>query len=269
MSEITIENLFVSFTRRHANAFAALQDVSAHIKPQTFVALVGLSGSGKTTLLNVVAGLQQPTRGRVLLNGRPITGPGSDRGVVFQQDALFMWRSVVKNVEYGLEVKGLPRGERRALAEHWLTVVGLIDFAHFFPKELSGGMKKRCQLAMVLANEPSTLLMDEPYGALDYVTKCQLQDELLALLNTTPKTTLFVTHDIEEALYLSDRVLVLSRGRLIADMPVAFDSPRTNDLRLSPEFAIAKQRLWRSLDGATEQPALSLTGFREPIPGEP
>ncbi len=269
MSEITIEHLSVSFTRRRAGAFAALQDVSAHITPQTFVAILGLSGSGKTTLLNVVAGLLQPTSGRVLLDGRPITGPGSDRGVVFQQDALFMWRSVVKNVEYGLEVKGMPRAQRRALAEHWLTVVGLKDFAHFFPKELSGGMKKRCQLAMVLANEPTTLLMDEPYGALDYVTKCQLQDELLALLHTTPKTTLFVTHDIEEALYLSDRVLILSRGRLIADMPVTFDSPRTNDLRLSPEFAIAKQRLWRSLDGATQQRPLSLTGLPASIPEQP
>lgn len=192
----------------------------------------------------MAAGLIEPSKGEVRLDGQRVQGPGRDRGVVFQQDALFMWRTVIKNVEYGLEIQNVPKRERRERARRWLLTVGLENFADFYPKELSGGMKKRCQIATVLANEPEVLLMDEPFGALDYPTKCQLQEELVRILAEQPKTTLFVTHDIEEALFLADRIIAMQRGAVAEVYRVPFAKPRRTALRFSTDFAEEKSRLW-------------------------
>ena len=226
----------------------ALSNVSIDIREGAFVAIVGPSGCGKTTLLNQIAGFAVPTSGGITLRGLPIRGPGQDRGMVFQADALFFWRTVRRNIEYGLETQGLARGERYKRSEHYLELVGLSEFADLYPKELSGGMKKRCQIATVLANDPQVLLMDEPFGALDYPTKCQLQEQLLSILAREPRTTVFVTHDIEEALFLADEIVVMERGSVQEVVKVPFGRPRARDLRVDARFAECKAKLWRMLE---------------------
>ncbi|MCY4459849.1 MAG: ABC transporter ATP-binding protein [Albidovulum sp.] len=227
----------------------ALTGIDLDIDNGSFVAVVGPSGCGKTTLLNQIAGLAEPTEGEISVRGRPVRGPGRDRGMVFQADALFFWRTVRRNVEYGLETQGLPRAERKEYAEKYLKLVGLMEFADLYPKELSGGMKKRCQIATVLANSPEVLLMDEPFGALDYPTKCQLQEQLLNILAREPKATVFVTHDIEEALFLADRIVVMGKGSIRRIVDVPFTKPRASDLRVDAKFAEQKAELWRALEG--------------------
>jgi NitT/TauT family transport system ATP-binding protein len=176
--------------------------------------------------------------------------------MVFQADALFFWRTVRANVEFGLEVQGMARQVRQQRADAYLALVGLSAFADLFPKELSGGMKKRCQIAAVLANNPDVLLMDEPFGALDYPTKCQLQEELLLILEREAKTTVFVTHDIEEALFLADRIVVMGPGTIRQIVTVPFVRPRRNDLRVDPEFSRRKGELWRLLETVHVQRAV-------------
>jgi NitT/TauT family transport system ATP-binding protein len=227
----------------------ALSGINLDIADGELVAIVGPSGCGKTTLLNQLAGLAKPTAGDILVRGQAVHGPGRDRGMVFQADALFFWRTVRRNVEYGLEVQGLNRKQRRKHADQYLKLVGLSDFAELYPKELSGGMKKRCQIATVLANNPDVLLMDEPFGALDYPTKCQLQEELLRILARVPKATVFVTHDIEEAVFLADRVVVMGRGVIRRVIDVPFQRPRPNELRVSSDFSRLKAELWELLEG--------------------
>lgn len=238
----------VLHTERGAE-IVALSGIDLDIAEREFVAIVGPSGCGKTTLLNQLAGLAAPTKGEILVHGQVIGGPGRDRGMVFQADALFFWRTVRRNVEYGLEVQGLPRAERRVRTEHYLRLVGLLDFADLYPKELSGGMKKRCQIATVLANTPEVLLMDEPFGALDYPTKCQLQEELLRILEREPKATVFVTHDIEEAVFLADRVVVMGRGIIQRIIDVPFPRPRPSNLRVDTAFSQCKAGIWELLEG--------------------
>ena len=239
-ADIAVSGLSKRF-HRGKETFVALENVSFSINDNEFVAVVGTSGCGKTTLLNIVSGLSSPTSGQVLVNGEAVNGPGRERGVVFQQDALFMWRTVRRNVEYGLEIQGIPKNERKEIALKWLRLVGLEEFADFWPKELSGGMKKRCQVAVVLANEPRVLFMDEPYGALDYSTKCDLQHELLRVLSEQPKTVLFVTHDIEEAVFLADRIVVMDKGTISNIHDVPFDRPRTQEHRFSSEFNVLRK----------------------------
>lgn len=209
-----------------------------------FVSVIGPSGCGKTTLLNMVAGLTEPTSGSITVAGKEVNGPGADRGVVFQQDAIFPWRTVQRNVEYGLEVRGVPRAERQKQVRRFIDMVGLSEYVDYLPKQLSGGMKKRVAIATVLANNPDVLLMDEPFGALDYSTRVRLQDELIDIWQKNRITTIFVTHDIEEALYLSDRILVLSDGGLAEDYRVPFGRPRHPDIRMSAEIQQAKAHLW-------------------------
>ena len=239
-ANISVSGLSKRFYRGK-DTFVALDNVNLSIDDNEFVAVVGTSGCGKTTLLNIVSGLSSPTSGQVLVNGEAVNGPGRERGVVFQQDALFMWRTVRRNVEYGLEIQGIPKNERREIALNWLRLVGLQDFADFWPKELSGGMKKRCQVAVVLANEPRVLFMDEPYGALDYSTKCELQHELLRVLSEQPRTVFFVTHDIEEAVFLADRIIVMDKGTISSIHDVPFERPRTREHRFSTEFNELRQ----------------------------
>lgn len=242
--KITVKNLCKFYQTESNQTYTALKGVETQIYEGEFVSVIGPSGCGKTTFLSTVAGLLEPTDGEILIDGEKITGPGRDRGVVFQQDAIFPWRKVVENVEYGLELQKIPKKERRETAMHQLEMVGLQDYANFYPKELSGGMKKKVAIAMVLANNPEVLLMDEPFGALDYVTKVTLQKELLNIWQKERKTTVFITHDIEEALFMADRVLVFTKGALAEIYNVPFGRPRSDEIRSSAEFQNVKNQLW-------------------------
>jgi NitT/TauT family transport system ATP-binding protein len=245
--KIRLEGLSKSFLTEQGRRLEVLRGVTAEIYAHEFVSLIGPSGSGKTTLLNLVAGLTLPSAGQIFVDGRAVLAPGRERGVVFQQDAILPWRSVIRNVEYGLELRGESRAARRQVAERFLRVVGLERFADFYPKELSGGMKKRVALAAVFANSPEVLLMDEPFGSLDYPTKLTLQRELLKIWEGERKTTLFVTHDLEEALFLADRVFALNEGIIDSIVEVPFPRPRLDELRVAPEFQDMKRKLWKYL----------------------
>ncbi|MGJ7441311.1 ABC transporter ATP-binding protein [Aquipuribacter sp. MA13-6] len=227
----------------------SLQDVSLDVAPGDFVTLVGPSGCGKSTMLNLVGGLLEPTSGELLVNGRPVHGPGPDRGVIFQQYALFPWLTAEQNVAFGLRLMGLSKKEQREKAQHYLELVGLGGFAKALPKELSGGMKQRCAIARAYAVNPSILLMDEPFGALDALTRVGMQDELLATWEQERRTIMFITHDVDEAVYLANRVVVMSPrpGRItdIVDVPLPY--PRTEEMRLSDEFAHIRARVWRGV----------------------
>ncbi|WP_433139058.1 ABC transporter ATP-binding protein [Actinomadura nitritigenes] len=229
-------------------AVTALGRVDLGIADEEFVTVVGPSGCGKSTLLGVAAGLVPPTSGEVLVDGRPVTGPGPERGVIFQQYALFPWLTVRGNVEFGLKVAGVPRRERRARAEHFIDLVGLGDFADAHPRTLSGGMRQRCALARAYAAEPRILLMDEPFGALDALTRVRMQDRLLDIWGRERRTVLFITHDVDEAVYLGGRVVVMaSPGRVQEVVDVGLPRPRTEEVRLSPEFAEIRNRIWHAV----------------------
>ena len=227
----------------------SLQNVDLAVDRGEFVTLVGPSGCGKSTMLNLVAGLLKPTSGDVLVDGRPVEGPGPDRGVIFQQYALFPWLTARQNVEFGLRLQGLKKKERRERAQQYLDLVGLGRFAASLPKELSGGMKQRCAIARAYAVHPSLLLMDEPFGALDALTRVQMQDDLLGTWQQERRTVLFITHDVDEAVYLAGRVIVMSPspGRIsdVVDVPLPY--PRTEEMRLSPPFAEIRGRVWRGV----------------------
>ncbi len=228
----------------------ALSDISVDVHSGQFLVLVGPSGCGKSTLLDLLAGLSQPTSGEVLLDGRPVAGPGLDRGVVFQQYALFPWRTAQANVEFGLEGKGIPRRARRDRARQFLDLVGLSGFADRYPHELSGGMKQRVAIARSLAFDPDVLLMDEPFAALDAQTRDGLQDELLRIWERTGKTIVFITHGIDEAVYLGQRVAVMTSrpGRIKQVVDIALESrTTTEDLRSDPAFARYRHEIWSLL----------------------
>jgi NitT/TauT family transport system ATP-binding protein len=241
--KLELRDVEKSFATQRGRVYNALAGVSVSIAEGEFVCVVGPSGSGKTTLLSVMAGLVAPSAGEILVDGRPVSGPGPDRGVVFQQDAIFPWRTVIRNVEYGLEMSGMAKKERREAVRRYIELVGLEEFVDFFPKELSGGMKKRVALATVFANDPAVLLMDEPFGSLDYGSKAALQHELLKIWSMTRKTTVFVTHDVEEAVFLADRVLVIRDGQVQTDFPVPLPRPRTEETRASAELAELRREL--------------------------
>ncbi|GAA3396536.1 ABC transporter ATP-binding protein [Cryptosporangium minutisporangium] len=224
----------------------ALDRTDLTIQPGEFVSVVGASGCGKTTLLRIVAGFVRATSGTVEVDGDQVTGPAPERGVVFQRPSLYPWLSVAGNVEFGLKMRRVPRAERRETARRYLELVGLADFADAAPYELSGGMQQRCQIARVLATEPSTVLMDEPFGALDALTREKLQAELRALWAAEERTVLFVTHSVEEAVLLSTRVLVMSPrpGRVILDLPIASDpADDLATLRTSPDVLAAAEKV--------------------------
>ncbi|WP_326952665.1 ABC transporter ATP-binding protein [Amycolatopsis sp. NBC_01286] len=229
-------------------ALTALDDVSLDIADGTFLSLVGPSGSGKSTLLDLLGGLTTPTSGEIRIDGEPVRGPGLDRGVVFQQYALFPWRTARANVEFGLEGGPLGKRQRAERAREYLALVGLSGFEDRYPHELSGGMKQRVAIARSLAYDPAVLLMDEPFAALDAQTREQLQDELLRIWRRTGKTIVFITHGIDEAVYLGQRVAVLTSrpGRLKAVVDVDLGD-RGGDVRSSPEFGRQRHRLWELL----------------------
>ncbi len=229
----------------------ALSRVSFEVRKREFISVIGPSGCGKSTLIRILAGLDYPTSGSVRLDGRAVQGPGADRGMVFQAYTLFPWLTVKKNVMFGLKMKGIANGKAEQMATEWLGVVGLSDAADKYPGQLSGGMKQRVAIARALANEPRILLMDEPFGALDAQTRCSMQAHLLRIWEAVDVTVLFITHDLEEAVYLSDRIVVLGAnpGRIveIIDVPVA--RPRSPAQFLSGHFLATKQRLEELIHG--------------------
>lgn len=240
------------FERRQGRTLThthALQDVSFRVAEHEFVSIIGPSGCGKTTLVRLIAGLLPYTSGTIVLDGVPISGPGPDRAMVFQSASLLPWRNVIDNVQLGLEQQKLPATERRSRAMAAIDLVGLHDFALHYPKELSGGMQQRVGLARALAVNPKVLLMDEPFGALDAITRMQMQDELLRLWEVERKTVVFITHDIEEALLISDRIIVLDKmGTLKGEYDIPYSRPRhRDDLLASPDFARERTLLTRML----------------------
>jgi NitT/TauT family transport system ATP-binding protein len=228
----------------------ALRDINAEITRGEFISLVGPSGCGKTTLLRIVAGLETATSGAVLLDGRPIQGPGGDRGFVFQNDNLLPWRSVFANAMIGPEVAGRAGPDSRRRTRDLLKLVGLAGFEDYYPRQLSGGMRQRVNLARALAIDPQILLMDEPFSALDAQTREIMQTELMRIWEEGRKTVLFVTHQIDEAVFLSDRVLVLARrpGRIQETVTVTLPRPRTLAVKRTPEFVAYVDRIWRLIE---------------------
>lgn len=224
----------------------ALNGVDLEVKENEFICLVGPSGCGKSTLLNILAGLDTQTSGEVLVDGKHISGPSPERGVVFQQYALFPWLTVRKNVEFGLHNKKLPKDEIKRISDKYIHMVGLEDFADSYPKELSGGMKQRVAIARAYAMNPTLLLMDEPFGALDAQTRTQLQADLLHTWEEESKTCVFVTHDVEEAVLLAQKVVVMSArpGRIKTIIDIDIPYPRTQETRLCPEFTKFKNMVW-------------------------
>ncbi len=230
---------------RGAAPVRALEPTTLAVAANDFITILGPSGCGKSTLLRIVAGLDRPSSGRVLLNGREVRGPGADRGMVFQSYTLFPWLTVAENVAFGLREKGVGAAERGRIVESYLDKVGLSGFARHYPKQLSGGMQQRTAIARALANDPAILLLDEPFGALDNQTRALMQELLLGIWESERKTVLFVTHDIEEAIFLASRVLVMTArpGRIKADLSVDLPHPRHYTMKTSPEFSQLKGRL--------------------------
>ena len=206
----------------------ALEAINLEVKPSEFLCIIGPSGCGKTTLLRLVAGLDKPTSGKILLDGKEVEKPGQDRGLVFQEFSLFPWRTVIKNVTFGLEIQGIDKEEQYRIANEYIELVGLKGFEDRYPYELSGGMKQRVAVARALATDPAILLMDEPFGSVDAQTRNVLQEELLEIWKRTEKTILFVTHSVDEAVYLADRVAVMSArpGQIIHCMKIDIPRPR-------------------------------------------
>ena len=251
---ISVDGVWQRFQRLDAQEpFVALSDVNLEITRGRFVALLGASGCGKSTLLRAISGLTPPTEGSIRHRGEVVRGPSHSRGFVFQADAVFPWLTVQRNIEFGLKSRGIGAAERQQIARHWAEIVGLGDFLDAYPKELSGGMRKRVDLARVYANDPDVLLMDEPFGALDSQTKERMQLELLNLWEQSRKTVVFVTHDVDEAIFLADEIVVMAArpGRVAEQVAVTLPRPRTQETRISDEFADYRRRirqLMQSLD---------------------
>ncbi|WP_409034154.1 ABC transporter ATP-binding protein [Roseateles saccharophilus] len=236
----------------------AVSAANVHVRPGEFVSLIGPSGCGKSTLLNAVAGFLQPSAGQVLLDGQRITGPGSDRGVVFQQYSLFPWMTVRANVEFGLRMQGVSASEREAQARTLLGLAGLLSFENHYPEQLSGGMKQRVGIVRALATSPQVLLMDEPFGALDSQTRVVMQEILTNMWQRLRISVLFITHDIEEAVFLSDRIYVMTArpGRIKAELDVPLPRPRTAEMTSSPEFAA----MVRQIKGLIREESIAAMG---------
>jgi len=246
---IRAHDISLVFKSKKRDPVTAINRLSLEIAKGEFVSIVGPSGCGKSTFLNMLLGLLRPDSGQLQIDGRTITGPGQERAMVFQEFGLLPWRTVTANVELGLELKGIAAGKRTERARELIQLVGLEGFERHYPHELSGGMKQRVGLARALATEPEVLLMDEPFAALDAQTRDLMQSELLQIWERTRKTVLFVTHSIEEAAYLSDRVIVMTArpGRTKETLKIQLPRPRDYEMRLTPEFNEIKSRIWEVL----------------------
>jgi ABC-type nitrate/sulfonate/bicarbonate transport system ATPase subunit len=244
---LAVRDIGVSFVRTDGTPVVALKEVCLEVCPCEFLCILGRSGHGKTTLLNVVAGLLRAQHGEVRVMDQLVTGPGTDRGVIFQQDAVFPWMRVEENVAFGLRVRKISKEERLRIAREHLALVGLASVARAWPRELSGGMRARVAIAAVFANDPPILLADEPFGALDYVTRRQLQAVLHELWRRTGKTVLFVTHDVDEAMMLGTRVIVVKNGGIAEDRTIDLPMPRSDDDIATPEGLALKHLLLHHL----------------------
>jgi len=245
---VKAENVSKTFVR-DGTAVEALADLSLGVMEGEFVAVVGPSGCGKSTLLHIVGGLLPPSAGTITVDGVPVTTPGPDRGVMFQESALYPWRTVAGNISWPLEVQGVPRRKREEIIAALLKTVGLAQFRNHYPNELSGGMKQRVALARVLSFKPRILLMDEPFGALDAQTRELMQEEIQSIWLQTRQTVLLITHDLDEAIYLSDRVIIFSArpGRIKAEIAIKLDRPRQPGIRKSPAYAAYRNDTWDML----------------------
>jgi ABC-type nitrate/sulfonate/bicarbonate transport system ATPase subunit len=244
---LSIEHVMKTYQSRSGSAVEALRQFNLEIAAGEFVVVVGPSGCGKSTLLNMLAGFSQPTQGSLRVAGQPIAGPDIDRGMVFQSYALFPWLSVIGNVEFGLERKGVPRAKRRLLAMEYLTMVGLQDFADKHVTELSGGMKQRTAIARAFATEPSIIFMDEPFGALDALTRRFLQKELLRIWGEHKKTIVFITHSVPEAIFLADRIVVMTARPGTIKCEIQVDLPHPREIT-SDAFRELERRIYSELD---------------------
>lgn len=228
----------------------ALKDITVTVDKGEFISIVGPSGCGKTTLLEILCGLRTPTSGTVKIKGETVTGPHPAIGIVFQEESTFPWRTVLENVEFGLQMRGVPKAERRERARHMIALVGLAGFENAYPYQLSGGMKQRVAIARTLVTEPEIVVMDEPFGALDEQTRLILGGELLKIMDKTQATVVLVTHSIQEAALLSDRIVILSArpGRIKEVIVSPLPKPRDATTLTTPEFAAITQRIWSSLE---------------------
>ena len=248
LTKLKIDNVYKEYQGRNGKTIA-LNGVNLDIKENEFICVVGPSGCGKSTLLNIIAGLLEPTSGTVTLDGKVIEGTGVERGVVFQQYALFPWRTVLKNVMFPLEMKKVPKDEAEAIARKYIKSVGLEGFEKSYPKELSGGMKQRVAIARAYAANPEVLLLDEPFGALDAQTRVQLQSELLETWEKEKKTCFFITHDVDEAVILAQRVIIMSArpGRIKKIVDIDIPYPRTQATKTDPRFLELKSEIWNQV----------------------
>ncbi|MCU4336786.1 ABC transporter ATP-binding protein [Acinetobacter dispersus] len=256
-TKLKIENVYKSFAAKkvkgakvQADDFVAVENLSLDVKAGEFVAIVGPSGCGKSTLLDLLAGLTTPSSGQITIDGQAIKKPGLDRGIVFQQYALFPWLTALENIEFGLDAKGVEKQQRYQTAKYFLNLVGLAEFEHHYPNELSGGMKQRVAIARSLAYDPDILLMDEPFAALDAQTRETLQAELVRIWQQTQKTIIFITHSIDEAIYLGQRIAIMTSrpGRIkqVIEVPAELRSDQ-EDVRSSPEFSQLRHQIWSLL----------------------
>jgi len=251
-AKLSVDNIHKTFFKPLKNdvvGIPALNGVSLSVAQGDFVSVIGPSGCGKSTLLRIVDGLIKPDQGRVLVDGQVVDRPGPDRAMVFQYFGLYPWRSVLRNVEFGLELKGIPPRQRREIALTNIAQVGLRGFEHHFPHELSGGMRQRVGFARALSLNPEIILMDEPFSSVDEQTRELLQEQLLELWRETRKTVLFVTHSIDEAVYMANRVVVMAArpGRIVEDIKVDLPRPRTSSVRTLPRFGEIRSHAWELL----------------------
>ncbi|MGH7153264.1 MAG: ABC transporter ATP-binding protein [Acetobacteraceae bacterium] len=248
-AKLRIDDVALRFVPRSGAPVTALENISLDVGDQEFSVIVGPSGCGKTSLLRLVAGLIEPTQGAIWLDDSRVTRPGRDRGMVFQSYTLFPWLTVQRNVEFGLKLAGMAADERRDIARRFIAQVGLDGFERHYPRQLSGGMMQRVALARALANNPSVLLMDEPFGALDSQTRSLMQELLLDIWQRASKTVLFITHDIDESILLGDRVYVMTArpGRIKEMVEIDIPRPRTVDMLTSDAFMALKRRIMRSI----------------------
>ncbi|QNH07023.1 ABC transporter ATP-binding protein [Pseudomonas sp. B11D7D] len=244
-ARLKVDNVSLRYQSPKGDTFTALDRVSFEVPDEQFAVIVGPSGCGKSSLLYLTAGLNEPTEGEIYVGGQKVDGPGADRGMVFQGYTLFPWLTVRQNIEFGLKRRKLPASEIRTIVEFYLNEVGLAKFAEHYPKQLSGGMMQRVAIARALANDPQILLMDEPFGALDSQTRLQMQQLLLQVWGNSKKTVVFVTHDIDEAILLADRIYVMGArpGRIKEILDVPIERPRTLDVVMEPEFIRMKRHI--------------------------
>ncbi|KAE9641135.1 MULTISPECIES: ABC transporter ATP-binding protein [Pseudomonas] len=252
---LQVDKVSLRYKKPDGGTFTALEEVSFEVPDQQFAVLVGPSGCGKSSLLYLTAGLAEPTSGEIYVGGQQVQGPGADRGMVFQSYTLFPWLTVRQNVEFGLKRRGMPAARRKEIVDYYVNEVGLAGFADNYAKQLSGGMMQRVAIARALANDPQILLMDEPFGALDSQTRLQMQQLLLRVWGNSKKTVLFVTHDIDEAILLGDRVYVMGAkpGRIKQILDVPIERPRSLDMVMERSFIDMKRQIFGLLHDDLEE----------------